>query len=76
MICFEALDRYGFNADARRIAAKYVDTVRNNFELSGDLWEKYNVTDGSTAVSGEYEMPAMPGWTAGTYLAATDLLAR
>ncbi len=76
LIAFEALHKYGFTADAARIAGKYVDTVQMNFEHSGELWEKYNVTDGSIKVNNEYEMPSMMGWTAGTYLAAKELLAR
>lgn len=74
MISFEALDRYDFKNDARRIAEKYCKTVQINFEKNNNLWEKYNVTDGSTRVASEYEMPAMMGWSAGTYLVAAELL--
>ena len=74
MISFESLNRYGFRSDAERIARKYCETVSMNFEKNGNLWEKYNVTDGSTRVASEYEMPAMMGWTAGTYLVAAELL--
>ena len=46
----------------------------DNFEKTNNLWEKYNVIDGSTRVAAEYEMPAMMGWTAGTYLVAQKIL--
>ena len=68
------LDRYGYKADAKRIAEKYVNTVNTVFEQTGHLWEKYNVTDGSINVINEYEMPAMMGWSAGVYMALCDYL--
>ena len=74
MIAMESLAKYGFTKDALRIAEKYVSTVRKNFEKTNNLWEKYNVIDGSTRVAAEYEMPAMMGWTAGTYLVAQKIL--
>lgn len=69
-----ALDRYGFKADARRIAEKYVRTVIANYEKTGDLWEKYNVTTGTTDVVDEYKMPRMVGWTAGVFVFAVQRL--
>jgi len=59
--------RYGREADARRIAEKYLATVCRNFETTGQLWEKYNAVSGGTDVSDEYPMPPMMGWTAGTF---------
>jgi len=59
--------RYGHDADARRIAEKYLATVCRNFESTGQLWEKYNAVSGGTDVSDEYPMPPMMGWTAGTF---------
>lgn len=69
-----ACKNYGFDDDAARIARKYVNAIDKNFEESGNLWEKYNAVDGSLLVSGEYDMPAMLGWTAGVYLYADKLL--
>lgn len=74
MICLEALAEYGYSDDAARIAQKYINTVTKNFETTGSLWEKYNVTDGSIQVAAEYKTPEMMGWTAGTYLVAKDFL--
>ncbi|MBS1370654.1 MAG: alpha,alpha-trehalase [Lentisphaeria bacterium] len=73
-IAIEGLDRYGFTEAASRIARKYVDTVTQNFEKTGALWEKYNVVAGSVDVKSEYETPQMLGWTAGTFVYAADYL--
>ena len=67
-IVVNGLNNYGFEEDARRIAEKYVDVVTRNFQSTGDLWEKYNVVDGSIQVKNEYVMPAMMGWTAGIFV--------
>ena len=67
-----ALDRYGFKADARRIAEKYLRAVIANYEKTGDLWEKYNVVTGTTDVVDEYKMPRMVGWTAGVFVFAAQ----
>lgn len=64
------LDNYGYRDEAKRIAKKYVTLVEKVFEETGNLWEKYNVINGSIEVNNEYEMPAMMGWSAGIYLAA------
>ena len=70
----EGLLTYGFFEDANRIAAKYVNVICRNFEKTGDLWEKYNVVDGTIDVQDEYKMPAMMGWTAAVFIYLTDLL--
>ncbi|WP_269537343.1 trehalase family glycosidase [Cerasicoccus fimbriatus] len=46
-LVYRALARYGYHDDARRIAAKYITSVVQTFEETGDLWEKYNVIDGT-----------------------------
>ena len=58
---------YGYCSEARRIAEKYVKLVEQCFEKTGHLWEKYNVVEGNVEVTNEYKMPAMLGWTFGTY---------
>lgn len=73
-IVINGLNNYGFADDARRIAEKYVNVVVRNFETTGDLWEKYNVVDGSIRVNNEYEMPAMMGWTAGVFVFCVHFL--
>lgn len=46
-IAYRGLARYGYIGEARRIAEKYIGCVTRAFALTGDLWEKYNVSDGS-----------------------------
>lgn len=69
------LRRYGYHADAKRIAEKYVLTCARNLEATGQLWEKYNCLTGNIDVADEYKMPPMMGWTAGTFLLAAEVLA-
>ncbi len=71
-----ALDKYGYKTDAKRIAEKYISLADRVFEKTHNLWEKYNIVEGSILVAEEhaYEMPAMMGWTAGAYLYAKDYL--
>ena len=76
LIAIEAFDRNGFTEAARRLAQKYVDLVTANFEKTGELWEKYNVADGTVDIRGAHPMPAMMGWTAGVFVCAADYLSR
>ena len=73
-ILIKALDNYGFIQEAKRIAGKYADVVARNYEATGDLWEKYNVEEGSINVNDEYEMPRMMGWTAGVFIFAKEFI--
>ena len=73
-LAVKGLLRYGYDADARRIAVKYLDTVVSTFAETGNLWEKYNAVEGNINVSNEYEMPTMLGWTAGTFRVLSELL--
>lgn len=67
--CFAymGLKNVGLDEDARRIAEKYVSAVRNIFDETGRLWEKYDALTGKIAVTAEYETMPMMGWTAGVY---------
>lgn len=73
-IAIAGLRNYGYTDDAVRIARKYLAMVAKSFGQTGHLWEKYNVTDGTTNVSNEYEMPTMLGWSAGTFIYADEFL--
>lgn len=73
-IAIIGFDRYKYSDIAQRLAKKYLTLVEKVFDETGNLWEKYNVEDGSLNVSNEYEMPAMMGWSAGVYLAAENYL--
>lgn len=73
-VAIEGLLRYGYVAEARRVAAKVVRTVVAGFKATGNLWEKYNGVTGGVDVVDEYTMPPMLGWTAGTYVRALEVL--
>lgn len=73
-IVIKGLLRYGFAADAKRVAEKYVNTVARNFEKTGNLWEKYNVVTGEISATLEYDTPPMMGWSAGVYLYCDKLI--
>jgi alpha,alpha-trehalase len=68
------LRRYGFHADATRIARKYLATSDALFARTGQLWEKTDALTGDVA-RGEYQAAPMLGWSAGVYLACADVLA-
>ena len=71
------LERYGFHEDARRISAKFTNTVAENFAHDGTLREKYNVVSGSAnvAVAAGYKANVIGfGWTNGVYLRMQHLL--
>lgn len=73
-IVVDGLLRYGYREDALRIAQKYVTLVRQCFDQTGHLWEKYNVVKGNAEVVDEYQMPTMLGWTFGVYYHFCHLL--
>ncbi|MCF7931629.1 MAG: hypothetical protein K9K93_00485 [Acholeplasmataceae bacterium] len=66
-IAWQALINHGLDDDASRIAHKYLASVSREFELSGHLYEKYDVNTGLKAHHNEYEMTRMLGWTAGVF---------
>lgn len=70
-VAVQGLRRYGYEADARRIARKYCAWVERDFARTGQLWEKFDVVTGGIA-GGEYDAQPMLGWTAGVYLALQD----
>ena len=76
LIAAEGLLKYGYKDKALEIAQKYTALVEHNFEETENLWEKYNVVDGSINVAQENDhkkMPAMLGWSAGVYLYTKSL---
>ncbi len=73
-LAVKGLDNYDYEADASRIAHKYVTLVSSNYKKTNNLWEKYNIIDGNINGHNEYEMPTMMGWTAGTFVFMTDYL--
>ncbi len=72
MMVVAALHKYGYKEEAKRFARKYINLADKVFAETQNLWEKYNVLEGSIDVASETEdgktMPAMMGWSAGVYL--------
>lgn len=64
MIVIEALERYGYKADAERIARKWLKTNLKSFKSTGVFYEKYNVArPGQPALEGVYPSQEGFGWT-------------
>lgn len=71
MILVDGLRRYGFTADADRIAEKFAETIGQNYAKDGYIVEKYNAVTRSTeaAVTAGYSINVIGfGWTNAAYL--------
>jgi alpha,alpha-trehalase len=62
-IVVDGLLKYGFAADAERIAVKWLDMNKKVFLETGKFWEKYNVVENSLGKTGRYPMQSGFGWT-------------
>jgi alpha,alpha-trehalase len=64
MIVVEALDRYGYHAEAEDVAGAYVRNMLDEFDRTGSFWEKYNGVEGSSRLPRE-RTPSVPmhGWS-------------
>ena len=66
LLALDGMRRYGFAADADRIARKWIQTVSENFQHDGTVREKYNVVTRSSEaeVTAGYEVNVVGfGWT-------------
>lgn len=68
------LDRYGYTAQARKLAKKYIDLVCRSFKMTGKIWEKYDAVQGFSSPGEEYQTPEMMGWSAATYSCLYDYI--
>jgi len=71
MLAVEGLRRYGFNADADRIAYEFLSMVAENFRRDGNVREKYNVITRSSEAHVELGYKANVvgfGWTNAAFL--------
>ncbi|MEN8202331.1 MAG: trehalase family glycosidase [Bacteroidota bacterium] len=66
------LDKFGYKDDAQRIADKYTKLVVKVFKATGNIWEKYNVANGTIEVNNEYEMPPLMGWSASVFIITSE----
>jgi alpha,alpha-trehalase len=75
-LAIKGLDQSGFAGDAGRVAAKFSQTIRQNYEHDGTIREKYNVVSGSANVevaTGYKSNVVGFGWTNAVYLQMNDL---
>lgn len=78
-LAVEGLARYGYTADAQRIARKFMATVQHGYERDGTIREKYNMETASSdvIVTTGYKTNVVGfGWTNGVYLKMKLLLAK
>ena len=78
-LAVSGLKRYGYDADARRIAAEFTATVDRGLAHDGTIREKYNMATGSTEVkitAGYTQNVIGFGWTNAVYLKLEQLLHR
>jgi alpha,alpha-trehalase len=47
LMVVEGLDAYGFAEAAQRISSRFLSLLLEQYRKTGQLWEKYNVVDGS-----------------------------
>ena len=76
-VAIEGLDRAGFRADARRLAAKFDHTIDEGFATDGTIREKYNVVGGNSDVqvkTGYKNNQIGFGWSNGVYLKLREIL--
>ena len=66
-IAYKAMKDFGEEDLAKDIAKRYVKLIEENYETTGNLWEKYDGITGKVA-NQDYKAPTMMGWTAGVYL--------
>lgn len=65
----KGLQRYGYSDLAREIAERWVSMVRDIFEETGRVLEKYDVCNRSIPDTGEYPLQDGFGWTNGVVTA-------
>jgi len=71
LLAVQGLRRYGFDAEANRVAEKFLSTVAADFEKEGTIREKYNVVTRSSdapVVAGYRTNVIGFGWTNGVFV--------
>lgn len=67
IIAVQGLEAYGYAEAAARIASRYLALLLDQYEKTGQFWEKYNVVDGGLYLpNSRYGNVPMHGWTAAT----------
>jgi alpha,alpha-trehalase len=64
MMATQGMERYGYHADAERVARKWIQVNLKWFDEHGEFLEKYNVVDpGEPPLEGVYPSQSGFGWT-------------
>ncbi len=72
-IVYVALRRYGYVEQATRIGLKWLNLLRQDWLITGSLFEKYDVVSGSSQVlTDRYKNQQGFGWTNGVYVSLVD----
>jgi len=76
MIAVEGLRRYGYESDAERISMKFLSLVKQEYERTGFIVEKYDVVNGGSSVKaihfGYSANQVGFGWTNAAFLELLD----
>ncbi len=76
-LAIDGFDRYGFHADAQRLAREFTGTIDRSLANDGTIREKYNMVSGNADVkiSAGYKDNVIGfGWSNGVYLKLQQLL--
>ncbi|MEP6898677.1 MAG: trehalase family glycosidase, partial [Rhodanobacter sp.] len=76
-LAIDGFDRYGFHADAQRLAHEFTGTIDRSLANDGTIREKYNMVSGNAEVkiSAGYKDNVIGfGWSNGVYLKLRQLL--
>lgn len=74
LIVVEGLFRYGYEADAVRVASKWLELISRIFRRTGQFWEKYDVVKGAIGRPGRYPTAPGFGWTNAVFSRMVRLL--
>ena len=77
LVAAEGLQKYGYEAEAKEIAKRFLGMVESEYQRTGTILEKYDVEARSSSVSDDIQFGYSSnevgfGWTNGVYLALKE----
>ena len=77
LVAAEGLQKYGYEAEAKEIAKRFLGMVESEYQRTGTILEKYDVEARSSSVSEDIQFGYSSnevgfGWTNGVYLALKE----
>ena len=78
LVAADGLKKYGYEAEAKEIATRFLDMVQSEYQRTGTILEKYDVEARSSSVSDDIQFGYSSnevgfGWTNGVYLALKNV---